>query len=855
MKQVKKNVLLALGGTLFVAAFLHGWNMFHYPYYEGDEGIYVSQAWSVIKEGSLSPYTYWYDHPPLGWITMSLWGAVFGGNFFIFGESSIDNMRVFMLIVHIISASLVFFIARRITDNTKIAIFATLFFTLSPIFIYYQRRVLLDNVLTLWLLASVAILYIKNLRLWHIGLSGAFFGCALLTKIPAIVFLPGILYVLVQQKCSMNFLRRATLWLAAAFCIGMIFITYTIAKGEFLPPSITGKDNVSFISGIQFQLNRDSTHSLLHPESAFRLALNDWILKDIPTIIVATVGILIGIVAMFKNTPVRTMMIFVLIYLAFLMRGGIVTNFHILPLVPFLAIACAIAFWWLIARFQKDYAKQSLIYIIFSVVLLGGLFTTSKKDYLHADETSNYNKAITWIKENIDEDKSVIADIQGLVDLRDPRHINEKTFERADWFSKVFHDGLIRDYKYEGNAQNIDYMLLSHEHLRQLGGIGEDNIAKIAYQNAAPIKDWTSGAGHMNESRFGSQVGNWAKLYKTDEEQKRKIEELWRAYKDRYIFSYGRVASKQEGRTTPEDQANAMHLAILLHDQATFDQIWQWTKDHLQYRHDRLFSREWVNDKRTEDGNLTRADATFAAALFLGYESWGDEKYRVAGEEIIKDLWEHAIIQSEDTYTVLPTEKGAGVFSKDHYAFDYTALTPSWYEIFARYSENTWEELAQATREQMQSIEINTEGENTIQWQWQEKESRTREPKTAREGGDELDTLEDKEAYYWFLILEEDNFEKGEMRNKVQKIIRSWQGTEENKKNRENPAIQAVLAKNKGASARKELAQEITQSFTEENTAMWKEDVTHKRAMQALLALTILDDTQTLEQWQKKKGE
>ncbi len=35
-----------------------------------DEGTYVSQALAVL-DGSLAPYTYWYDHPPLGWILLS----------------------------------------------------------------------------------------------------------------------------------------------------------------------------------------------------------------------------------------------------------------------------------------------------------------------------------------------------------------------------------------------------------------------------------------------------------------------------------------------------------------------------------------------------------------------------------------------------------------------------------------------------------------------------------------------------------------------------------------------------------------------------------------------------------------
>ena len=41
-----------------------------------DEGTYVAQAYAVSRLGELSHYTYWYDHPPLGWIQIALWEKV-----------------------------------------------------------------------------------------------------------------------------------------------------------------------------------------------------------------------------------------------------------------------------------------------------------------------------------------------------------------------------------------------------------------------------------------------------------------------------------------------------------------------------------------------------------------------------------------------------------------------------------------------------------------------------------------------------------------------------------------------------------------------------------------------------------
>src|SRR5438128_8133812 len=49
---------LLIAAILLIAALSHGINMFDYPTYLGDEGIYISQAWAVTKEGQLAPYTY-----------------------------------------------------------------------------------------------------------------------------------------------------------------------------------------------------------------------------------------------------------------------------------------------------------------------------------------------------------------------------------------------------------------------------------------------------------------------------------------------------------------------------------------------------------------------------------------------------------------------------------------------------------------------------------------------------------------------------------------------------------------------------------------------------------------------------
>ena len=83
---VKHRAFFILATLLVYATYLHGTNMFNFPYYESDEGTYTSQAWAVVTEGTLAPYTYWYDHPPLGWLVIAGWFSILPDSYFAFDE-------------------------------------------------------------------------------------------------------------------------------------------------------------------------------------------------------------------------------------------------------------------------------------------------------------------------------------------------------------------------------------------------------------------------------------------------------------------------------------------------------------------------------------------------------------------------------------------------------------------------------------------------------------------------------------------------------------------------------------------------------------------------------------------------
>ncbi len=174
----KKNAGAIL--VVVLTCLTHAINLFGYPEFIGDEGIYTSQGWWLVKFGQLSPYTYWYDHPPFGWLQIGLWQALTGGPF-TFGFS-LHSTRILMVIVAALTNLLLFLILEKLTKSKKWAFLGSLIFAFSPLALTYHRQVLLDNLATFWLLLSFYLLLQAKKRLPFFALSGLSLGLSFLSK-------------------------------------------------------------------------------------------------------------------------------------------------------------------------------------------------------------------------------------------------------------------------------------------------------------------------------------------------------------------------------------------------------------------------------------------------------------------------------------------------------------------------------------------------------------------------------------------------------------------------------------------------------------------------------------------------
>jgi hypothetical protein len=323
----------------------HGVNMFRFPYYEDDEGTYMSQAWAVLRLGRLAAYTYWYDHAPLGWIQIAGWELLSGGNH-SFGNA-IDSGRVLMLLMQLASTFMVYRIARTLTNRVTAATVAVVLFALSPFGIYYHRRVLLDNIATLWMLLSILLLVSRQLSLKRVWLSALALGTSILSKELTVVLVPVLAY-LVFVRADPAHRRLATVgWTALVALFVSWYPLMAILKDELFPTgTLLGGNNphVSLLGTLQFQASRGNDRGLLDLQSNFWHLVTIWA-RDEPMLVVVGSACAVLLLPMLLRPSYRVMGIMSLTTLslwAFLGRGGEIIGFYLVPLLPLLALNIAL---------------------------------------------------------------------------------------------------------------------------------------------------------------------------------------------------------------------------------------------------------------------------------------------------------------------------------------------------------------------------------------------------------------------------------------------------------------------------------------------------------------------------------
>ncbi len=682
---IRKNEKWLIVGLLVVVAAVHGFNMWGFPYLENDEGVYVSRAWALLNESKLDIYTYWYDHAPGGWMLISAWGFLTGG-FDTFGIA-INSGRAFMLVIHIASAALVYFIGKRLTGNPLVAAGAVLIFSMSPLAIYFQRRVLLDNIMVWWVLLSLALLLRKRVHLSHIFYSGLAFGAAVLTKESAVMFGPALAYAVyvVSQPSQRRF--AIVFWLLISMVVVSWFVVFAGLKGELWPA--TAGEHVSLISSYRNFAGRGEGVPFWRENSDLRFNLADWWLRDPYFMAIAGGTLAAAIGASFRNIKIRIITLLALGYGVFLIRGGLVINFYLLPMIPFIALLAAM----LISKGYQRILSRPAAGAMMIITLLSGVALMQiygQGSYLRDNETTPQIAALKWVKENVKAGDNVVIDDTLLVDLR----ADNRDGTNSAW--KVESDPEVKEGALQGDWRNIDYLILSHEMVKQ-SERGAFKLIPEALANATLIKEWREDNGSFIDiQKLISTNGDWMSVYKVQAKDEIAFSKLWSGYLSRFRQGYGQIVNPSNGFTTSAGQAGGMWMALMQDDQDNFDEIWRWTKHHLQNRAtDNLFSWLWKGDEILDPATAAGADQDIAMALWLAGEKWDKAEYLDEAKIIINDIWRQEVRWVDGRYVVTVGAGGAELYY-DGYLVNPGYLSPAYYRMFAEAdSLRPWQTVAQ----------------------------------------------------------------------------------------------------------------------------------------------------------------
>lgn len=489
-----------------VAAVLSCWNIVDAPGYQDDEGTYTAQAMSSLN-GSLAPYTYWYDHPPLGWLqlgALSWVPALFGQG----GEPYVGQMRYVVAVFFVASTVLVFSLARRLQLGMPFAVLAALLYCTSPLSVVLGRQVFIDNVGVPWLLLAFFLVMSPQLRLWHHVGASVCFAVAVLSKETLAIFGPALLLALLHRPNWETRLFSLVGFLSVGGLVLGFFPLLAILQGEL----ISGPGHVSMQDALTYQfVSRPGSGSLLDPASGrFELVMG-WVYYDKLVIIMGVTAALICL----ARREARWIPAGLLLFSAPVLVGrGYLPAMYIIAAMPFLVLAIAVAADLACSAVVRLVAftafsrgrhvstigatlsrYQSKALSITGTVMVIGLtmavlppWASMNHSLLVSNENADWNEALQWSKDNMPKDDVVLVPYSMWHDLNaDGRHDPWKVIalEKMDLDSDFA-------VHHPGGWRSIDWIIEGPPTKRNIANLGLENASRVLESSSvvASFGDW-----------------------------------------------------------------------------------------------------------------------------------------------------------------------------------------------------------------------------------------------------------------------------------------------------------------------------------------------------------------------------
>ncbi|WAH97250.1 ArnT family glycosyltransferase [Arthrobacter sp. MMS18-M83] len=397
------------------------WNVTNAPDYQDDEGTYTAQAISTTQ-GSLAPYTYWYDHPPLGWIQLGALAWIPRLLGFDSG-TEIGNMRYVMSIFFVANSVFVFLIARRLQIRMVFSVLAVALFCLSPLSLVLGRQVFLDNVGTPWLLLAFYLALSPRLALWtHVG-AALCFAAAVLSKETLAIFGPALLIALIHRSkwitrafSVVGFLTVGALALSSYPLIALL-------RGELL----AGSGHVSLQDALAYQFfSRSGSGALWEQGSGRAQLVAGWMYYD-KYLIVA--GLVAAVIALFRQRSRWIATGLTLFLLPIVLGTGYLPTMYVIAAIPLLVLAIAVAadILWTAARRAGPSGSmlRRTVSLFTATSMVGGLLVMALPQWFEQDATllasqnnSDWYSALEWTKTNVPRNETLLAPYSMWQDLR-----------------------------------------------------------------------------------------------------------------------------------------------------------------------------------------------------------------------------------------------------------------------------------------------------------------------------------------------------------------------------------------------------------------------------------------------------
>lgn len=397
-----------LTGLIAAVVLVQGWNIAGYPTVSDDEGTYLAQAWAIQHGHGLAPYTYWYDHPPAGWIQL----AAFTWLPALFTHSQLiaAYARIVMLPFTATDVALLYVLAKRLTGSRWTAVATGALFALSPLSVTLQREVFLDNLAVFWILLAFVLASTPRQHLWmHIS-SGAAAAIAVLSKETMLIAVPGLIVAVWQHAHPRT--RKFTLagFLTALCLVAVFYPLYALLKGELLP----GPGHVSLLGGIEFQMDRSGSGSVFTVGTGSWSTLHDWLYYD-PVIVLAGVAALVPMLLVRKyRGPAISGLTLVLMAL----RPGYLPAMYVIQILPFFALAIA-GLGYQIVRFLLNgeravWLRRSAVgaLVLAALVSVAPRWIAGDATALTTDPNLTYAQAAAWMRANLHptENTKIVVD-------------------------------------------------------------------------------------------------------------------------------------------------------------------------------------------------------------------------------------------------------------------------------------------------------------------------------------------------------------------------------------------------------------------------------------------------------------